>query len=174
MIKCRECRTKVSSFADICPKCGIGIRGYQQAPPIKTYSRNTKIFWGIVAVVLAAVVTESMESYEREHGRPAISITTKSEQIDKVILSNANIEKLLGGSMFQLTGVIYNGNGFTVKDLEITCEHVSPSGTKIDSNRRVIYQSVPGESSLQIKDFDMGFIHSQVVRSDCKVTDFQR
>ena len=29
---------------------------------------------------------------------------------------------------------------FSVKDVEITCEHSAPSGTKIDSNTRTIYE----------------------------------
>jgi len=57
------------------------------------------------------------------------------------------------------------------KDFEITCNHFAPSGTKIDSNSRTIYEVVKAHSKRSISNFNMGFIHSQAKSSSCSVTD---
>lgn len=57
------------------------------------------------------------------------------------------------------------------KDVEITCSHYSPSGTNIDSNTRTIYEVVEPKSTKKIRNFDMGFIHSQAVKTSCSITD---
>lgn len=61
-------------------------------------------------------------------------------------------------------------NGLTdVKDIEIECVHSGASGTRIDSNKRTIYEVVPAHRSMEFKRFDMGFIHSQAVKSKCSI-----
>jgi hypothetical protein len=57
------------------------------------------------------------------------------------------------------------------KDFEITCNHYSTSGTKIDSNTRTIYEVVEPKSTKKVRNFDMGFIHSQAKKSSCSITD---
>jgi hypothetical protein len=69
---------------------------------------------------------------------------------------------------------ILNYNDFPVKDVEITCAHSANSGSKIDTNVRTVYEIVSGRSYLLVSDFNMGFIHSAVTSSDCRVTDFAR
>lgn len=57
-----------------------------------------------------------------------------------------------------------------VKDIEIECIHAGPSGTRIDSNKRTIYEVVPARSRKSFSGFDMGFIHSQAVKSVCTIS----
>jgi len=65
---------------------------------------------------------------------------------------------------------ITNKNSFSIKDIGISCEHYAQSGTRIDSNQNTIYQTVGAGKTKKIKDFNMGFIHSQAASSSCKVT----
>ncbi len=58
---------------------------------------------------------------------------------------------------------------FAVKDIRIKCTHTTKSGTVIDSNTRTVYDVIEAKSKKTIRDFNMGFIHSQVDRSNCEV-----
>ena len=66
---------------------------------------------------------------------------------------------------------VNNGSPYDIKDIEITCEHLAKSGTRIDSNTRTIYDIFPAKKKKTIKNFPMGFIHSQAERSSCRVSD---
>jgi hypothetical protein len=70
------------------------------------------------------------------------------------------------------TFTIKNANDFGVKDIVLNCQHYAPSGTLIDSNVRTIYQAIKPKSSITIKDFNMGFVHTQAAKSSCSVTNF--
>ncbi len=59
------------------------------------------------------------------------------------------------------------------KDVTITCTHYAPSGTKIDSNTRTIYEIIPAGRALRVTNFDMGWIHSQASKSAASVDDFE-
>ena len=75
------------------------------------------------------------------------------------------------GSILMASFSIKNGSEKPVKDIEVECVHYGPSGTKIDSNRRVIYERIEPGETLQISDFNMGFIHSQAHKSGAYVVD---
>ena len=66
---------------------------------------------------------------------------------------------------------ITNLSNYAVKDLDVTCTHHANSGTEIDSNSRTIYETVPARGKKVVRNFNMGFIHSQAARSSCKITD---
>ena len=68
---------------------------------------------------------------------------------------------------------IQNKGAKAIKDIEITCEHAGNSGTKIDSNRRTIYEVIKARSKRRFPNFSMGFVHSQAVRYGCSITDFK-
>lgn len=67
---------------------------------------------------------------------------------------------------------IINTSKFPIKDVEIRCTHSGKSGTVIDSNERVVYESwKPGETK-SVKGFNMGFIHDQAVKSGAAIKAF--
>ena len=68
--------------------------------------------------------------------------------------------------------VIENTSASDIKDIEITCHHYAPSGTEIDSNTRTIYEIIPARHRLAVRNFNMGFIHSQVQHSEATITDY--
>jgi hypothetical protein len=67
---------------------------------------------------------------------------------------------------------ITNSSTVTVKDIEIRCTHSGPSGTEIDSNTRTIYEIIPAKGKKRVREFNMGFIHSQAASSGCAIRDF--
>jgi len=74
------------------------------------------------------------------------------------------------GSFMTADFTLNNPTNYRFKDFEIKCTHYSPSGTEIDHNTRTIYQIVEPQSKKVVKNFDMGFIHSQA-NSSCEITD---
>lgn len=77
------------------------------------------------------------------------------------------------GSVMIVDFVILNPSNYAIKDLEVTCTHFANSGTRIDSNSRTIYEVVPAKGKKIVKDFNMGFIHSQATKTSCKVLDLE-
>ncbi|HEX6716802.1 MAG TPA: hypothetical protein VF088_06805 [Pyrinomonadaceae bacterium] len=75
------------------------------------------------------------------------------------------------GSVMEADFTINNPTQYRFKDFEITCTHYAKSGTQIDSNTRTIYEVVEARSKKLIKDFNMGFIHSQAASTACEMTD---
>jgi hypothetical protein len=66
---------------------------------------------------------------------------------------------------------INNPTAYSFKDFEIECVHSAPSGTRIDSNTRTIYQIVKAHSKKRVREQNMGFINTQAARSSCEIKD---
>lgn len=65
---------------------------------------------------------------------------------------------------------IKNNGTKDIKDFTVECEHSSNSGTKIDSNKRQVYEIIKVGETKKFKEFNMGFIHSQATSSSCGIT----
>jgi len=74
-----------------------------------------------------------------------------------------------GMSLMEANFVVYNDNGFDIRDIEVECVHFANSGTQIDRNVRTIYEVIPALSRKGVSGFSMGFIHSQAERSTCSI-----
>lgn len=73
------------------------------------------------------------------------------------------------GSVMTASFQIRNNGPKALKDIEIQAIHYAPSGTRIDSNSRTIYEVIqPGETKA-FEKFNMGFIHSQADRSEARL-----
>jgi hypothetical protein len=66
---------------------------------------------------------------------------------------------------------VKNPTKYSVKDISVTCTHYAASGTEIDSNTRTIYEMVKAKDQKRIREFNMGFIHSQTQRTRCQIDD---
>ena len=66
---------------------------------------------------------------------------------------------------------IRNDSAYEIRDIEIVCDHYARSGTRIDRNERTIYDIVPAKRRRTFRNFNMGFIHSQVQKSGCRIAD---
>jgi hypothetical protein len=96
----------------------------------------------------------------------------RSDQISNIKILKWSWKKGGFDNVMIGTFTLQNTNDFGVKDIVISCNHFAPSGTLIDSNTRTIYQAIKSKGSLIVKDFNMGFLHTQAAKSACSVKDF--
>jgi len=164
LTKCKECDEEISKKAEKCPKCG------------EPQKKRTSLITWLVAIILVlwmagyfsgdpGTSTSSTASVKRE---PSL----KEMAMNKVELdfswSKTGFDNIMEG-----TFTITNNSQHQIKDIEITCTHYAKSGTRIDSNKRTIYDVVPAKSKQTFVKFNMGFIHSQSEKTGCSITDLK-
>lgn len=93
----------------------------------------------------------------------------------KFIIKNTTItleqwEKVGFDNVAQISAFIVNASDHDVKDVQITCDYYSNSGTKIDKNEKTIFEVVPARQFLVIDKFNIGLINSQATKSKCFVS----
>lgn len=132
------------------------------ASPKNTEQRNT-------ATTLSSSSTSSTTTTS--------AVSTPSESPKESALRQAKIDfswsKGGFGSIMEADFTIENPSNYAIKDIEVTCTHFANSGTEIDSNTRTIYESVPSRGKKVVKNFNMGFIHSQAKKTSCKIEDLE-
>jgi hypothetical protein len=123
-----------------------------------------------IFAVLAAGSDDSSSS--KQQSSPSTE-TTPTHSVKEEVLAQATLDFRCTKDDMLLTCnfKVHNPSEYSFKDYEITCTHYGPSGTKIDSNTRTIYEIVPAKSTRLKSGFDMGFIHSQATKSSCQLTD---
>lgn len=166
LIKCKDCGNEVSSKAESCPKCGAKVK-----------KKGIGLFGWIGILFLVGVVAAAVAP----HGGSSSSSTEASssprpKSPKEEALSSFEVKKLNwrkgGFENVMLVDATFQNNGKRdVKDIELECTHYSNSGTRIDSNKKVIYEVVSAGKVRSVKDFSMGFIHSQASKTSCEVTD---
>jgi hypothetical protein len=97
-----------------------------------------------------------------------------SSAADAVQITNYSWDRSGFDTIMMLNFSVRNDHDYAVKDIVIRCTHRAKSGTMIDENTRTLYQQIPAHGSVSQYNFNMGFIHSQVDRSTCKVTSYLR
>ena len=60
---------------------------------------------------------------------------------------------------------IFNNAPYDVSDLKIRCRNYANSGTALDSNSQVIYETIPAGKKKVMRNFSMGFVNSQATKS---------
>jgi hypothetical protein len=161
LITCKDCKREFSTDAKRCPHCGA-----KQPSSSLKFVVMTLLVVGIIGL-LSGNGTERSGSYSSGSNKDA---TLKTRVIGSIGIKFTWGKEGFGNIMYA-TFTIHNMSGYNVKDIEITCVHTAPSGTVIDSNTRTIYEMFDDKSIRTIRNFDMGFIHSQVATSECKITD---
>jgi|APCry1669190119_1035276.scaffolds.fasta_scaffold26546_1 hypothetical protein len=97
---------------------------------------------------------------------------TYNDVLAKLKVDSLTWEKDGFGTMMKASFVIRNYSPIDVKDIVVTCRHSGNSGTRIDSNTRTVYEVVDHNSYKAVIDFNMGFIRSEVAKSQCDVTGY--
>jgi len=144
----------------------------------------------LIIAVISLVVIRAYDSARDEAKHPAVNLASgkalasdssgpKSAPVlsahDSAMYSTSiskwDWRKAGFDNIMQANFTIQNGGMFDVKDIKITCVHSAPSGTVIDENTRTIYEIVKAHSKRTFRNFDMGFINTQVASSSCKIDD---
>ncbi|MCK9362162.1 MAG: hypothetical protein M0P74_00945 [Syntrophales bacterium] len=162
LMKCKECGNDVSAKADSCPKCGAKIKA-------KSIGCGGLILVLIVIGIIGALFSQNSNSPSSTPSKPSAA------DIERQVKEQVKIKKLSWhksgfDNVMLVNATFENKSNRAVKDIELTCEHYSNSGTKIDSNSRVIYEVVEPGKSKGVHDFNMGFIHSQAAKTSCSIT----
>lgn len=170
---CKECGREISTEAKTCPHCGKG-------SPTRRTTRLGLVLVGVL--VLSVYSAFSMKRLPESTGRSAPEVVappvaSREERTDSrrnQALSQIKLDFTWRKGGFETAMianfVITNPSPWRVKDLEVTCDHYGPSGTKIDSNVRTIYEIVESKSTKRVNQFNMGIIRSQATQSSCTVT----
>lgn len=164
---CRECNAEVSDSAKVCPHCGV-------SKPIK---KTSLIFKVVVGLIGFFVLTNAVILVGKTPSADSQSATAPQPPDPKVAaLAAVKLEKWSwhkGGfdTVMQLNATIKDEGERDVKDIKIVCTHSSNSGTTIDQNQKVAYELVRAGKSVVLKDFGMGFMHTQATQTSCQITD---
>jgi hypothetical protein len=155
-ISCANCGHEISQKAPLCPKCGH--------PNKKANHLSGKQTLFYLAVGIAVIWYLASRESGSGHVDP------KASAIASVELQKLSWHKGGFDNVMLLDVTFLNRGSHPVKDIELKCEHFSNSGTRIDSNSRVIYEVVSPGKSKTVKDFNMGLINTQAASSECKIT----
>tara|TARA_R110001599_G_scaffold33832_3_gene108814 strand:- start:7435 stop:7977 length:543 start_codon:yes stop_codon:yes gene_type:complete len=173
LIKCPACSKEISKNAESCPGCGEPNK-YRKPQPQKKKSGSSLgglLVLGILVWVYF-IVTDDSGGTSAGSTTAGTSAPSRADR-ERIAIQNLKLdytwEKYANDALMRANFTFTNGNDFPIKDIEVRCNHVAKSGTKIDSNTRTIYETIgPGETK-QFKNFEMGFIHDQVDKTGCAV-----
>ena len=169
LIKCKECNHDISKKAKKCPNCG--------APNKKKTSVFTWLLIIIISIWFIGLFSSAPTSTRsKTSSTPSKSIELK-QSTKEIAMDNIKLtftwKKSGFDNIMEANFIISNSSGYEVKDVEIACTHYAKSGTKIDSNKRTIFDIIPPNQSKQFNKFNMGFIHSQAEKTSCQITDLK-
>jgi hypothetical protein len=185
-VKCSDCGNEVSTKAEKCPHCGrpkkkpsmlgrlllilLGVSALGYFLPGNNPKTTTKSQTSPqVSPQVSPVVTPAPKPTLQPP--PVPSPPSKENALKSIDLSFKLRKSEI--SVLEADFTILNKNEYAIKDVKITCAHYAKSGTKIDSNTRTIYEVFPPRKSKTVRDFNMGFIHSQASKSSCEVVDLE-
>jgi len=151
--QCKNCNKSVSKSEMKCPDCG------------KRIKKLSVIHWvGICFLAFIFIGVINSPKKEETHLKVVEKIT-----LEENMILEYSWTKEAFGSVMEVDFIIANNNEVDVKDIQIECNHFANSGTEIDSNNRTIYEIVKKGSKRRYSNFNMGFMHSQAVKSSCFV-----
>ena len=149
-------------------------------PPQVVYverKRRTGCFTWLVALIAIPIMIGAfmMELGGNNHPSPLLNsgtqapLTPRQQAQQSLEIVEWKWNKVAGGSVMEASFKIRNKGKIAFKDIEIECVHSAASGTQIDSNTRTIFEIVKPGETREIKDFNMGFIHSQATSSGARI-----
>jgi hypothetical protein len=165
MAKCRECGTEVSDTAKTCPKCGV-------TKPVKKMSVITKGLLGFFGLAFAISIISS----KVQGPQPQASGTPPLPQLDpkEVAINAMRMDKTswhAGGfnNILMLSAKVHNEGAKDVKDITIECDTFANSGTQIGTVKGVVLERIKAGGTLNVREFNMGFINQQTASTRCAV-----
>ncbi|WEH92317.1 zinc ribbon domain-containing protein [Acinetobacter soli] len=159
LINCKECGAQVSTQAKTCPNCGAKVK-----------KPTSKLTWIILGVIVFGILA-SMIGGESTTSSDGTKTLSPKEQALQDVKFDFDWSKAGFDNIMMIDMTVKNTGTRDVKDFEVECNHTSNSGTKIDSNKRQVFEIVKAGETRTFKNFNMGFIHSQASSSSCAITD---
>jgi hypothetical protein len=128
-------------------------------------------FMGLLFISFFLPHPESRATETTESDRVAPTVVPRAK-LDNIRVEHVMWEKGGLGNVMIATFRIDNDNAVRIKDVEVTCRHMTNNGTFIDSNTRTIHEIIEPRSHFYVRGMNMGLIHSQANSTHCKATDF--
>lgn len=121
--------------------------------------------------------TAALAPANAEYARKRRELEQKVEELSHVNDSpslGAQVEKVAGhkeafGNVLVIDITIRNDNQSHLKDFNITCDSIGPSGTVISSNSRILYDTVEARKTRTFRNLNMGFINRQSTKLNCRI-----
>ena len=100
---------------------------------------------------------KAQREYKEQHPVDLKIISWQKGGFETVLLLNAKLT---------------NTADYPIKDIVIACDMFADSKTLLGSAMQTLYRPIPAKKSIQINEFNMGFVHSQARRIRCEVIGF--
>ena len=192
---CAVCKLSYPNSERFCARCGQALsqQTFWQQWGVAVVVGGVVVFVGSLLILLAAlgsltppkpttVASTVGNAPSANNARPkeTIATPTPTPREEPKVVAMRDVKLKLnswkkGGfdSIMLVNLTIENPTEYSVKDVSITCTHYAPSGTEIDSNSRTVYEVVPAKGRKAIREFNMGFIHSQASTTNCEIRDLE-
>jgi hypothetical protein len=157
LVACGECGNQISKSAKTCPKCGA-----------KNKARGWSAVAKIVGVILVLwLIVTVFGAIDRAKNGAGTAVATSSPE--KNVEIAFDWRKVGFDNILEIDVTLKNRNTFAIKDIEIYCQGSAPSGTRIDSNNKTLFERIEPGQTRSFKKFNMGFLNSQVQKIGCRV-----
>jgi hypothetical protein len=127
---------------------------------------------GLFVVVLLAIAMPR----EPDSQRPSTAIVSQAtvaparpDPAKSVWITKSAWEKSGFGSVAIATFTIRNENTFAVRDIEVACEFLGKSGSRINRRTITLYEWIDASKSKTIPKINMGFVDQQATSASCSV-----
>ncbi len=158
LVKCYECNGEVSADAAACPHCGAK----PAKPPKESHGIGTILLIGGLVLLLIAAFGKKDEPSKPD---------PKVQALEAVQIKSFQWRLDGFGTVMVADFHVVNNGKWPIRDFEVTCEAYAKSETRVDRLKRVIYDTIQPSKSRHIRDFNMGFVHGQVARASCYISD---
>lgn len=160
LINCRECSKEISNEAEKCPHCGAARK---QSHGLRTITLIA--FIALVGIWIYSIMDQKNPKTPRGY----LSMTTDQ------VLASTKLKSMRWwrdgfDTILMADFTIENNSKHGLRDFEVQCSGYAPSGTRIDGNKQVIYETIEPGKSKSFKKVNMGFLHGQVQTLGCTVS----
>lgn len=188
LLKCRDCKSKISDAASTCPKCGRPVRDVDRHAAEAGRKVGTTVT-ALVVIIAAGVFLVDSTSHGGDVPAAADSIAPHSSAPasftpppsspaapDTEVFSKLHLTTSwhgdAGNTVMLATFTIRNRSDQAVSNFAVICTLYAPSGTVLDVKTPTLYITVPAHKSKTVHDMNLGFINQQTHSASCTLADY--
>lgn len=158
---CRKCWEKIPHDCARCPKCKTTQHRKSTGTRLAIFSAIAVILYAMYQSAPPRVDGTTEKSLYHSEAERSLAYT---EIVD------SKTRKTGFGALMEGDFVIRNFGDVAIKDIEISCRSVAPSGTVLGNHKQVIYQTLGPSSQATYKDIPLGPINTQTDGASCEIT----
>lgn len=158
---CRKCGEKIPHDCVKCPNC--------KTTQNRKSTRTRLVIFAATAVILYAIYQSAPSKVDGATDKNLYhSEAERSLAYTEIVSSKTR--KTGFGALMEGDFVIRNFGDIAIKDIEISCRSIAPSGTVLGNHKQVIYQTLGPSSQATYKDIPLGPINTQTDATSCEIT----